>query len=384
MKIVVDDNIPLGHEAFSTIAEVVIMAGRDITKADLMDTDGLAVRSLTKVNADLLDGTPVRMVATATIGTDHLDMAYMDAQGIKHSSAPGCNADSVSDYITATLLLIAQKEGLTLEGKTIGVVGCGNVGSRVVKRAQALGMIVRQNDPPLQRKTGDPRYLPLNDLLDSDFITIHTPLTRNGQDATYHLFDAKAIGQMRESAYLINSSRGSVVDNKSLKAALTEGHIKGAALDVWEGEPIVAPDLVSDVLMASPHIAGHSFDGKVNGTIQIYRQFCEWIGTEPTFDASPLLPAPDVPTLALDAKGKTDEDVLREAVFAIYPITEDDVRMRKSVEAPEDDARGKAFDSLRKNYPRRREFQHTLVTLTGGSEQLAEKLRGLTFNVVAN
>jgi erythronate-4-phosphate dehydrogenase len=430
MRIVVDENMPYAREAFATLGDVTALPGRKISREDLRDVEVLAVRSITQVNADLLDGTAVRYVGTATIGTDHLDMAWMDAQGIRHCAAPGCNADSVADYMTASLLHVARRHGLTLAGLTLGVVGCGNVGSRVVKRGRALGMRVVENDPPLARATGDACYRPIEEILGCDFVTIHTPLEKTGPDATYHLVNADFLAKMaggaderrggrqgagagergggierggageREAAgkrgslpFLINASRGAVVDGAALKAALASGRIAGAVLDVWEGEPRVDTELLTRVEIATPHIAGYSFDGKVNGTTGIYRQVCAWLGREATWDPTPLLPAPDVPRLEIDAAGRPDEAVLREAVFAIYPIQDDDARMRVAHATAGDAgvgagdaaaaaaARGAAFDRLRKDYPRRREFARTTVVLRNGTDALAAKLRGLTFRV---
>ena len=381
MKIVIDENIPFGIEAFSTLGEVRTMAGRDISKADLADAEVLAVRSITKVNAVLLEGTAVRYVATATIGTDHLDMEWMDSAGIRHCSAPGCNADSVADYITAALLHAAEKQGAVLEGKILGVVGCGNVGSRVARRGRALGMKVLENDPPLARQTGDERYRPLEELFQADYITVHTPLTRDGQDPTYHLVDEVFLGKMEEQAFLLNTSRGAVVANGALKSALRAGWIAGAVLDVWEGEPSIDPELVEQVHLATPHIAGYSFDGKTNGTTRIYRQICEWLEVEPVWNVDDALPPPDVPKVELAVSDATDEDWLRRAVFAVYPIARDDGSLRETLLDCDEAARGRAFDGLRKNYPRRREFSWTKVFLSNASESLMEKFRRITFQV---
>lgn len=381
MKIIIDENMPYAREAFSTLGEVVSMAGRAITADDARDATVLAVRSMTQLKAPLLAGSAVRYVGTATIGTDHMDLPWLDSVGIRHCSAPGCNADSVADYVTATLLHVAERQDTTLEGKTLGVVGCGNVGSRVVRRGRALGMRVLENDPPLARQTGDPRYRPLEELFEADYITFHTPLTREGEDATWHLADAAFFARMRPDAVFMNAGRGSVADGAALLAALCEKRIAGAALDVWEGEPKVSVELARRVFIATPHIAGHSFDGKVNGTVQVYRQIAEWLGVEPTWTTEGLLPPPDVPRLELDAAGRADEDVLREAVRAVYPILRDDAALRQSLELPGEAERAAAFDRLRKDYPYRREFSGTTVVLKNASPQLIEKFRGLTFQV---
>ncbi|HBF33578.1 TPA: 4-phosphoerythronate dehydrogenase [Candidatus Sumerlaeota bacterium] len=382
MITVADSNNPFVSEAFSTLGEVRLFPCGEITREVLKDADILACRSTVKVNADLLDGTAVKYVATATIGTDHLDTAYLDARGIRHCNAPGCNADSVADYITAALLLAGQRLGIALEGKTLGVIGCGNVGSRVVKRAQALGMTVIENDPLLARKTSDPRYRPLSELMDADFITLHTPLTKEGEDKTFHLVNADFFAKLRPGAVFINAARGAVVDTAALMSALSGQRIAAALLDVWEGEPAPNPTLLAQALLGTPHIAGHSFDGKVNGTTGIYQQVCEWIGATPNFDPTPLLPPTEVAALTLDCANRSDEDVIRRAVFAVYPILEDDARYRESQKSTDPKIRATGFSALRKNYPGRREFRWTTLSLQNASPALIAKLRGLTFQIL--
>jgi len=384
VKIVVDENIPYGREAFSSLGEVVLRAGRAISREDLGDADLLCVRSVTKVNAALLDGTPVRFVASATIGTDHLDREYLERAGIHYCNAPGCNADSVADYVTAALLAVAEIQGAKLEGKSIGVIGCGNVGSRVVRRARVIGMTVLENDPPLARQSGDPRYRPLQDLFGADYLTLHTPLTHEGQDATFHLAGESFLRKMRPEAILLNTSRGAVADGAALKEALREDRLGGAVLDVWEGEPEVDVALAERVEIATPHIAGYSLEGKTNGTLQIYRQACAWLGIEPIWSVEPLLPEPDVPVIEMDAEGRSDEELLRAAVFQVYPIRRDDAALRAALRQADAAARGRAFDRLRKEYPRRREFSRTTVRLRHASPALAEKFRGITFRVSEN
>ena len=379
MIIVVDENIPFGREAFSTLGDVLLRPGRAISREDVRRADALAVRSVTQVDASLLEGASVKYVLTATIGMDHLDEEFLNRAGILYAAAPGCNADSVADYVVAALLHVAGKRGTVLEGKTLGVVGCGNVGSRVVRRARALGMRVLENDPPLERQTGDPRYLPLNEILAADFVTIHAPLTYEGEDATIRLVDDSFLCGMKRNAILLNTARGGVVDSRALKAALRGLTIAGAVLDVWESEPRVDPDLVRLADLATPHIAGYSFDGKVNGTTQIYRKLCEWLGEEPVWDAAPFLPEPDVPTIELDAAGRAPEDVLRDAVSAVYPIARDDVAMREAISLGGADDLAAAFDRLRRQYPRRREFSLTRASVANSEGPLSAKIHGIGF-----
>ncbi len=379
MKIVADENIPFVREACATLGEVTLAAGRDVTRETLRDADLFFCRSVTKINRALLEGTRVRFVGTATIGFDHVDIAYLKQAGIAFASAPGSNANSVAEYIVAAMLVLGRRGGFALEGKALGVVGVGNVGSRVVRKAEALGMRILQNDPPLARATGDKRFLPLDALLDADFLTFHVPLTKEGQDATYHMVDGAFLARMKRSAYLLNSSRGPVVDEAALKAALVGRRIAGAVLDVWETEPAFDPGLLALAAIGTPHIAGYSFDGKVAATEMIYRAACETIGVKPTWDPAAIMPPPGHPRLGIECAGRPDEDVLREAVLTIYDIEGDDRNLRQSPQPPAE--RGAYFDRLRKVYPERREFQNTTLMLHGAGERLKVKLAGVGFRI---
>lgn len=371
MKIIVDENIPFGREAFGQLGDVVTMHGRKMDAATVRDADLLVIRSITKVNRELLDGSRVRFVGTCTIGTDHVDEAYLRERGIGFASAPGCNANSVAEYIVCALLVLAIRGNYTLTGKTIGVVGVGNVGSKVVAKCAALGMRVLQNDPPLARLWPcEKKFLPLEALMDADFISLHVPLTKEGPDKTWHLADVAFFKRMKPDAVLFNTCRGAVVDNKAINRA--------SILDVWEGEPNIDVTLLPRVALGTPHIAGYSYDGKVNGTTMIYRAACAHLGSKPDWDATPLLPPSPHARLALDATGRNEEDVLREAALRGYDIEADDRRLRAIADLPAGE-RGAYFDRLRKEYPQRREFQNTTITLRGGSSDLRKKLIGVGF-----
>ena len=378
MKIVVDENMPYGKEAFSTLGDVVTMPGRAMDAAAVADADILAIRSVTKVNAALLDGSKIRFVGTATIGEDHVDKAYLEGKGIGFSSAPGCNANSVGQYITAAMLELAEAYDFRLHGTKLGIVGVGNVGSRVLEKASAMGMECVLNDPPLQRETGDAKYRPIDEIFECDIITVHVPLTKEGPDATYHLVDEAFNGSMKPGSILINSARGAVADGNSVKQALSDGHLKACVVDVWEGEPVVDLELLEKVFIGTPHIAGYSFDGKVNGTRQIYEAACAFLGVEPTWDASPLLPAPECPEVRVDGSAKNAEAVLREAVRKVYAIHSDDKAMRGLFDVAEAD-RGAFFDKLRKNYPRRREFFNTRAVIHPKNPVLETMFSGVGF-----
>lgn len=376
MKIVADENIPYVVDAFGTIGEVTTMHGRTVTRDLIRDAEMLLVRSVTKVNEALLEGSSVRFVATATIGLDHIDQDYLRSRDISLASAPGSNANSVAEYVTAALLVLGRRRGLTLDGLTAGVIGLGNVGSQVAKKLTALGIGVLRNDPPLQRETGDVSFLPIDELFGADIITVHVPLTKDGPDPTYHLLDSAFLPKLKPGAILFNTSRGSVADTQALLAHLAKDGRGPVVLDVWENEPTICMDLLDKVDLGSPHIAGYSFDGKVKGCHMIYEAACQFLGVKPTWDPQAQLPPPPHSRIDLSQTDASDEDVLRQAALTVYDIEGDDTRLRglSSVPEPEQD---QYFDRLRKEYPVRREFTNT--TVAGCHGAAAGKLAALGF-----
>jgi len=380
MKIVADANIPFVRECFSSIGEVEVTGGRQITPEVVADAEVLLVRSITKVGADLLAGSKVRFVGTATIGFDHIDIDFLRRNNIGFASAPGSNANSAAEYVIAGLLEIGRKYDIDLEEKSIGIIGVGNVGGRVARKCAALGMEVRLNDPPLQRQTDDAKYLPLEELSACDFITMHTPLTFDGPDKTYHLANGSFFQSLEEGCVFVNASRGGVVDSGALEATMQSGRLKAVVLDVWEKEPNIDTNLLKMVDIGTPHIAGYSLDGKIAGMIMIYKSTCDYFGLEPEFDVEDFLPEPAVPQLTLDSKA-AERDVLAMAVRQVYSIDRDDAALRRIKDEPAE-KRGIFFDGLRKNYPVRREFHNTTVFVKDAGSALAEKLKGIGFGGV--
>ena len=374
-RIVCDNKIPFLRGALEPYAEVVYLPGKETTAELVKDADALITRTRTACNASLLEGSKVRVIATATIGFDHIDTAWCEAHGIIWRNAPGCNSWSVKQYVTALLVALAQKRGLKLDGMTLGVVGVGNVGSKVAEAAEILGMKVLLNDPPRERecRDGNP-FVSLNEIIRrSDIITLHVPLQKEGPDATWHLFDAARLAQMRPSQILINSSRGPVVDNKALKAALKAGALKAACLDVWEGEPDLDPELVDLLDFSTPHIAGYSADGKANGTTAAVRVVASVLGLPLTDWKATGVPAPPQSTeFEIDAAGHSVQDVLTEAVLHTYDISADSDALRADLSA---------FERLRGDYPIRREFDSFTVSLMGGTAEMASRLSKLGFGV---
>ena len=380
MRIVADENIPFVRECFSSIGQVEAVSGRKITPSLVADADILLIRSITRVGQDLLADSKVRFVATATIGFDHVDVDFLRQRKIGFASAPGSNANSAAEYVIAALLEIGQKHKTKLEDKSIGVIGVGNVGSKVAKKCAAVGMKVKLNDPPLRRQSGDPKYLSIEELFNCDYITLHAPLTFDGIDKTYHLADENFFNLLKTSSVFINTSRGRVVDSRALKSAIKAGRPKAVVLDVWEDEPNIDVELLEMVDIATPHIAGYSLDGKIAGMIMIYKAACKYFGLEAKYGLEDFLPEPAVGELRINPQGCDEQEVLHSVVQKIYRISDDDHRLRQmSARLP--GKRGEFFDSLRKDYPVRREFQNTTVVLEVPSKSLSQKLAGIGFKV---
>ena len=379
MKIIADENIPCVEQAFASLGEVTLLPGRGMQPRQVRDADILLVRSVTRVDRALLEGSCVRFVGSATIGFDHVDRAYLQQCGIGFATAPGCNATSAAEYVVSALLVLAGEQGLDLSGKTAGIIGCGNVGSRVRRKLSALGMRCLVNDPPLQALGGHDDFVTLDEVLQADVVTVHVPYTRDGNYPTHHLFDERTLRRLRPGTWFINTSRGAVTDNPALETLLAGRDDLSVVLDVWEGEPGINTSLLQRVDLGTPHIAGYSLDGKLRGTEMIYRSACEWFGHTGRWQAADYLP--DGSVIACNEAGITDR--LRAAVFSVYDIRADDARLRAMLALPA----GKQpayFDRLRKEYPVRREFSATSVLLDDADCSCEQGLRGLGFPVVVS
>lgn len=381
MKIVCAETVLLGHEALIHAGKTTVIPDREITRDHLLDADALIVRSKTKVTEELLRGTPVKFVGTATAGTDHIDSAWLESRGIYWCAAPGCNANSVSEYLVAALLVLGQRNEFHLKGKTIGVIGCGNVGSRVVTKCQALGMNVLRNDPPLAAVSSDPDFQPLEEVLaESDIVTLHLPLVKNKPWPTEHLADYCFFEQLNPGTLFINAARGSVCDYDALLDAKASGVVSQMVIDVWSPEPAFRTDVLKMADLASPHIAGHSYEGKINGTIACYNELCNFFEIQKKWNVQDSLPATEVPLVEVDCSGRADEEILHEIIQQVYDIGIDDNLIREAAVSHEID-RARNFDGLRKNYRMRREFRNTKVLAQNASEDLLRKLRALGFAI---
>ena len=379
MQFVVDENIPFAREAFSHLGSVTLLPGRAITREAIRKADALIVRSVTNVDAALLADTNVQFVGTATTGVEHIDPEYLAARNTAFAAALGCNANAVAEYVLTALLVTAHAKGLSLRGKTLGIIGAGRIGSIVAAKAPALGMQTLLHDPPLARATGEQRYRPLAETLQADVITLHVPLTYDGPDPTFHLIGADELAHMTPSTILMNTARGEVVDNTALLETVTKGTIGGAVLDVWEREPAIDWDLLDLVTLGTPHIAGYSSDGKINGTVMVYRACCRFLGIEPVWAPPDPLAAPapgSLPHLAFDATGKDFQTLAHDILTTLYDLPADHARMRDMLDIPEP-LRPQAFDRLRKDYPYRREFAGSPISIAGADRNLIARLQTL-------
>ena len=384
VKIVCASSVLFGREAFQTLGDTVILPDQAIQNSDLKDADALIVRSKTSIDEKLLEGTPVCFVGTATAGTDHMDLDYLDHMMVAWCAAPGCNANSVSEYVTAALLCLAQRHGMDLAGRKLAVVGVGQVGGRVVVKAEALGLKPLRNDPPLQLVTKDPEFLPLDDVLrDADICTLHVPLTDRSPFPTRHLADCRFFSRLKAGAIFINAARGECTVTDDLLHAMDHGVVSQAVLDVWEHEPAITVGLMNRVALGTPHIAGYSFEGRLNGTLDVYRQLCHFFEVEPSWNPEleeSLFPRP--PSVQVDARGLSDEAALWRIVNAVYNIEADDRALREGPSG-EASAWGRHFETLRKNYPARREFSAVEVNLKNADPELLEKTAALGFRIAA-
>jgi erythronate-4-phosphate dehydrogenase len=373
-KILIDKNIPFIKNVFEPYAKVVYMRGDQITSADIADVDALIIRTRTRCNEELLSGSSVKFIATATIGYDHIDTEWCEANGIEWINVPGCNSGSVKQYMASVLTTLAKHFGFNFQGKVFGVVGVGNVGSKVVDLARILGMTVIMNDPLRAEREGAAKFVPFSEILDmSDIISLHVPLIKTGMYPTYHLFDAGTLDCLRRSTILINTSRGEVIDNDALKNALINRIPGAAVLDVFENEPNIDLELLKILSIATPHIAGYSIDGKIAGTRSCVRAVSRFFELPLTDWTPPFVPPPAQPiSFELDCSGKDLQKCLCEVIWHTYTVNDDDGLLRGS---PNE------FETFRENYAIRREFEAFTVELKNPIPEIEDKLWALGFSI---
>jgi erythronate-4-phosphate dehydrogenase len=374
VKLVADENIPFLRGVLDPYAEVTYLPGKEIDSEAVRRADGLIIRTRTQCDRTLLEGSKVRFIATATIGYDHIDTAYCDESGIGWFHAAGCNASGVEQYIAAALLHLAITHNFRLEGKVLGVVGVGNVGSRIVRIGKALGMMVLQNDPPRARLEGEAAFTDLRTIREeSDIITLHIPLTTDGPDRTLNLADKGFLSDLKKKPIIINTSRGEVVDEKELMKHLQSRMVSGVVLDVWQNEPGISLELLVRTDIGTPHIAGYSTEGKANGTAFCVRQASQFFGFGlDSWYPDPLLSPPST-VLNIDPSGRYTQDILQQAIRFSYDILRDDRNLRT---APA------TFEKLRNHYPVRREFPSFTIKLTQQNPETARLLTSIGFVVI--
>lgn len=372
MRILADENIPM-LEVFEQHGQLRRVAGRSLDRAVLADAEVLLVRSVTQVDQTLLAGSQVKFVGTCTIGTDHLDLAYLAEQGIGWASAPGCNARGVVDYVLGALLTLAERDGVNLAQRCYGVVGAGQVGNRLVQVLRGLGWPVLVCDPPRQQREGGD-YVDLTTLLERcDVVSLHTPLTALGDWPTQHLIGAEQLQRLTVGSWLINASRGAVLDNQALKKFLVQRTDVRAVLDVWEGEPLVDVELAQRCDIATAHIGGYSLDGKIRGTEQIYQAFCQHFSVP----AKAAIEFPAQTLLSMQLAAQTPvADALRVLCRAVYDPRSDDAAFRLSLQG-DADARRAGFDQVRKNYPVRREIPDLQLHVSQPHDDLRQMIMAL-------
>ena len=368
-KIIADPNIPL-LEKFEGIGNIVRVPGREWTNDLVDDADILLTRSVTKVDAKLLNNSRVKFIGTATSGFDHVDTEYLEQQGVHFSYCPGSNANSVAEYVLSALFAVASPDQ-SLQAMSVGIIGCGYVGSRVAELLQVVGITTILNDPPLKVETGSDQYRSLEEALSADIVTLHTPLTSEGKYPTQGLIADQQLQQMKPDVIFINAARGGVVDETALLKRIEKLPQMKTVIDCWENEPAVNHHLLSNVTLGTPHIAGYSYDGKVKATKMLYESLCDFLGCESGWrDSEGVMKQFD------QDESNDDLSFLHQLVFSCYDIRIDDQEMKKLLELSSAEAE-MAFDRLRKDYRVRNEFDKTSVQSAGDNAVL----RALGFQI---
>lgn len=383
MNIVADEQIAFVREAFSRIGKVQILPADAITATTVRHADLLIIRSVTKVSDALLHDSQIRIIGTVTSGIDHVDANALRNRRIRLIRAPGCNARAVAEYVLASIIAVADKKGIELKGKTIGIIGVGHVGSLVARFCRAMGMNLILNDPPLAARSGikKHRFKPITEVLNNaDIITLHIPLTDTGRYATRHMVNNEFFARLKRKIVLINTSRGAVIDESALIKTMHMDKISALVLDVWEHEPGINRAVLEITDIGTQHIAGHSFLGRLRGTAMVYDQFCKVIGLKSTGSWSPLslAPASRLQTISVTLREKSVEEVIRKLVHKIYDPVLDDRKFRKYLKLPRSE-QPRYFERLRDSYPLRPEFGEIRIACRQCPVCLFKKMTALGF-----
>lgn len=375
LKIIAEKKIPFLDEFFLPLGELVKLPSSQINNRNIRNSDILLVRSVNKVDRELLEGTKVKIVGSMTSGIDHIDRNYLRKNGIKLVYAPGSNARSVAEYVIACLLVLAKKKGISLNRETIGIIGVGNVGKMVAEMSKALRMKVLLNDPPKFVRTKDKKYLSLRNLGDAGIITLHVPLTVSGKYKTYRMVNGEFLKKLKRETILINTSRGGVIDEEALLKY--RSRLKGLVLDVWKNEPMINIELLKTVDIGTPHIAGYSVDGKFNATYMVYRKLCKILGKKMSICKEEILPVLNG-RIEVTIQNQSFIDILRKVVLNVYNPINDHNALMEIIKLKEAERRN-YFESLRLNYPIRREFFNYRVCLKNSPGEIMRTMQKLGF-----
>jgi len=353
MKFLADKAIPYVEELFSHLGEVKLLPASAISRDHLLDTDGLITRTTTKINSELLEGTRVKFVGTATIGTDHIDIPYLQKNGIKFSSAPGCNATAVGEFVLNAILRYTHENNISLDNQVIGIIGAGNTGTALRNKAEKIGLSCLLCDPLLEKTDNNSAYLPLYELIrQSTILSFHVPLTKKGKYPTIKLVNDAFFKGINPEAILINTSRGEVIDEKSLLK--NRNRFQGLILDVWNNEPNISSRVLAVTDIATPHVAGYSVEGKIRGTEMIYHAACKLLQIQTHWKPDLISEIVTQKYIHLDRS----DDFLSSALKQVYDIKQDDQTVR-NIFNPEH--AGSGFAELRNQYPFRNEFSAFLI-----------------------
>lgn len=366
-KLLIDDAVPYATAIFSHLGEITTMPGRDINAEAVKDADALIVRSRTQVNRQLLEGSKVQYVGSTVVGLDHIDQDYLAESQRHFYSAQGCNANSVAEFVIHGLVLLAEEQGFDLSQKTLGIIGVGQVGKRLQQKAQALGMTCLLNDPPRARKEGNESFVDLDNTLQADIISVHTPLTFSGKDKTHRLINAEKLKRLNSEQILVNAARGGIIDEQ----ALINTPLKAKIIDCWENEPHINKHLVMQSFLVSPHIAGHSFEAKLAGSTMVYADLCAfWQATQQNEWRNQL---PDKPKGIHLQNAENWQSSLLKIFEATHFIQEDDCAIRDNLGN---------FEHYRRHYPVHHEWHKHRVKTTN-NQKLNQILQALDFSLTA-
>ncbi len=374
MKIVADEKIPFLKGIIEPFADIEYYPGIQIDKDKIRDADALLIRTRTICNQDLLEDSNVKFIASATIGYDHIDTEYCKKKNIYWSNAPGCNSGSVMQYIASALVLFARSRNIDLRKRTLGVIGVGNVGKKIVRLAEILGIQVVLNDPPRQRDEGPCGFVSLDGIFrEADIITLHVPLIYEGEDRTYHMVNEKFLNRLNKGTLLINSARGEVIDTFALSQFVKKGIPESVILDVWENEPSIDRDLLYELFIGTPHIAGYSADGKANGTKMIVQALSKFFNLGIDDWEPDEIPVPEKNEIEYDGSNKNFQEIITDLILQTYDIREDDRALRNSIND---------FELIRGNYPLRREFSTYHVKIKNVPDEYRKQLMNLGFQLI--